>query len=89
MHDVNVNIFKALADPTRLDIVRRLAKKPEDCASCSEVSSVSSLSQPAMSHHFKKLVDAGVILERKKGTEKIYELNSDLLVSAGIDPSKF
>ena len=88
MHD-NVNIFKALADPTRLEIVRELAKKPEDCKSCSEVSSVSSLSQPAMSHHFKKLVDAGVITERKQGTEKIYELNSELLVSVGIDPSKF
>lgn len=84
----NVNIFKALADHTRLDIVRKLAKKPKDCASCSEVSSVSSLSQPAMSHHFKKLVDAGVITERKQGTEKIYELNLDVLVSVGIDPEK-
>ena len=83
-----VNIFKALADKTRLDIVRSLLKKPHDSASCSQVSTCSSLSQPAVSHHFKKLVDAGVILESKKGTEKIYELNTELLTSLGIDPTK-
>lgn len=88
MHDNNVNIFKALADPTRLDIVRDLVKKPRDTASCGEVSACSSLSQPAMSHHFKKLVDAGLLLERKQGTEKIYELNHELFAEAGITPEK-
>lgn len=88
MNNDNVNIFKALADKTRLDIVRSLNKKPHDTASCGEVSTCSSLSQPAMSHHFKKLVDAGVLLERKQGTEKIYELNHDLFASIGINPSK-
>jgi DNA-binding transcriptional ArsR family regulator len=88
MNDPTVQIFKALADPTRLDIVRNLARKPRDKASCGEVSTCSSLSQPAMSHHFKKLVDAGVLLESKKGTEKIYELNLDVLAKTGIDPTK-
>ncbi len=88
MHDNNVNFFKALADHTRLDIVRSLVKKPRDTASCAQVSTCSSLSQPAMSHHFKKLVDAGVILERKQGTEKIYELNTELFASIGINPDK-
>lgn len=88
MHDNNVNIFKALADKTRLDIVRSLNKKPHDTASCGEVSACSSLSQPAMSHHFKKLVDAGLVNESKKGTEKIYELNHDLFAEIGINPSK-
>ncbi len=88
MNDTIVKIFKALADPTRLDIVRSLIKKPHDTASCSEVSNCSSLSQPAMSHHFKKLVDAGVILEQKQGTEKFYELNNDLLAAVGINPNK-
>ncbi len=88
MHDNNVNVFKALADKTRLDIVRNLVKKSAATASCDIVSDCSSLSQPAMSHHFSKLVDAGVILEHKKGTEKIYELNNELFASIGIDPSK-
>lgn len=88
MHDNTVNIFKALADKTRLDIVRNIASRPKDTASCHEVSSCSSLSQPAMSHHFKKLVDAGVLLEKKSGTEKIYELNHELFANLGINPDK-
>ena len=88
MNNDNVNIFKALADKTRLDIVRSLVKKPHDTASCGEVSTCSSLSQPAMSHHFKKLVDAGLIRESKQGTEKIYELNTHLFAQIGINPEK-
>lgn len=83
-----IAILKALADKTRLDIVRALVRDHNDTKSCSEVSAVSSLSQPAMSHHFGKLVDAGVLLERKVGTEKIYELNSKALAEVGIDPKK-
>lgn len=87
--DVSVTILKALADKTRLDIVRTLARDRDDSASCAEVSTCSSLSQPAMSHHFRKLVDANILLESKVGTEKIYELNTELLIKAGIDPTKF
>ncbi len=85
--EVTLELLKALADPTRLDIVRTLAR--EQCAtSRSEVSTCSDLSQPAMSHHFAKLVDAGVLLERKEGKEKFCELNIELLQAVGIDPSR-
>lgn len=84
-------VFKSLADETRLSIVRKLAE--EKCEvkggdiinSCAEFHK---LSQPAMSHHFNKLVAAGVLLERKVGVEKRYELNVPLLAETGIDPSK-
>lgn len=79
----SVTIFKALADPTRLDIVRKLARAG-DSTSCGEVSTCSSLSQPAMSHHLSKLVDAGVIFERKDGKQKFYALNIELLSASGI-----
>lgn len=88
MRSETVDILKALADQTRLDIVRTLVKKKNDTASCNEVSTCSSLSQPTMSHHFNKLVDAGVVLEKKVGTEKIYELNIAALENAGINPEK-
>jgi DNA-binding transcriptional ArsR family regulator len=88
MHDSSVNVLKALADKTRLDIIRSLVKKPNDTGRCQDVSECSNLSQPAMSHHFKKLVDAGVVLERKVGTEKYYELNTHLLSKVGIDAQK-
>jgi ArsR family transcriptional regulator len=86
--DTNVVIFKALADKTRLDIVRKLATCTSTVSGCDIVSDCSALSQPAMSHHFTKLVDAGVILEHKKGTEKSYELNRELFTNLGINPEK-
>lgn len=89
MHnDQTVTILKALADPTRLSLVRQLAKAPERTESCGVLSATACLSQPAMSHHFIKLVGAGVITERKAGKEKSYELNRQLLASCGIVPEK-
>lgn len=87
-----IEIFKALADPTRLDIVRRLAREPDAYVPSNDLvescATLNKLSQPAMSHHFNKLVDAEVISERKIGTGKRYELNDELLLSIGIDPVK-
>ena len=85
MHEQTIIILKALADPTRLDIIRRLIR---DGASCTEVRAKSALSQPAISHHFGKLVEAGIVLEQKSGKEKFYELNTTLLNQHGIDPHK-
>ena len=90
-HGQTATIFKSLADETRLSIVRKLVrdgcevKGGEIINSCAEFHK---LSQPAMSHHFSKLVTAGVLLERKAGVEKHYELNTQLLTENGIDPTK-
>lgn len=87
----SVTVLKALADPTRLEIVRKLSKESSGMPSCDLVntcSSANSLSQPAVSHHFGKLVDAGVLTEKKIGTNKRYQLNHKLLDSLGIDPNK-
>lgn len=84
-------VFKAMADETRLNLVRKLAELDKPTQSCDLVSSCASLlnlSQPAMSHHFTKLVDAGVLLEEKHGVQKTYEINHSLLKSVGIDPYK-
>jgi ArsR family transcriptional regulator, arsenate/arsenite/antimonite-responsive transcriptional repressor len=86
MKEPSISILKALADETRLDIIRRLQKSNE--ASCTEISTCSRLSQPAMSHHFNKLVEAGVLKESKHGTEKFYELDIKQLDSHGIDINK-
>ncbi len=85
--DQKITILKALADPVRLGIVRGLGSK-ECTRKCSELSEASSLSQPSMSHHFAKLIAAGVITEQKQGREKSYILNIDVLVDAGIDINK-
>ena len=64
--------FKALADPTRLAIVNRLASREESCA-C-EFDSLG-LSQPTISHHLKVLREAGLIeISHKRGTFFFYRL---------------
>jgi ArsR family transcriptional regulator, arsenate/arsenite/antimonite-responsive transcriptional repressor len=64
--------FKALADPTRLAIVNRLASRDEACV-C-EFSSLG-LSQPTISHHLRVLREAGLIeVSRKRKTFSFYRL---------------
>ncbi len=89
--DNTTEVLKSLADDTRLSIVRKLAQANCECTGAEIVKTCAEflkLSQPTMSHHFAKLVSSGVILQRKQGTEKFYELNTDLLASVGINAHK-
>lgn len=82
--DKKIKVLKALSDPVRLDIVRKLAIG--NCDQSFEcLSEKSPLSQPSMSHHFSKLADAGILLERKDGRSKYCSLDHELLESVGID----
>jgi ArsR family transcriptional regulator len=64
--------FKALADPTRLAIVNRLASRAEACV-C-EFESLG-LSQPTISHHLRILREAGLIeVAYKRKTWVFYRL---------------
>ncbi len=86
-----VSILKSLADDTRMSIVRRLARDECEVAGSEIVQTCAEflkLAQPTMSHHFARLVQSGVLRERKVGTEKIYQLDKDLLSSVGIDVTK-
>ncbi len=60
-----VNIFKALADPTRLKILECI-KNGEKCI-C-EIIPYTGKSQPNVSQHLKVMKHAGIIDERKDGT---------------------
>ena len=89
--DSTVIVLRALADEVRLGIVRELAKERRSVSSCDIVSSCASftrLSQPTISHHFHKLVEAGVLIETKEGVAKWYQLDRKLLASAGINTHK-
>jgi ArsR family transcriptional regulator len=89
MHnDQTIAVLKALSDPTRLKLVRELARDPASAKSCGSLSADACLSQPAMSHHFAKLVGAGVVTEQKDGKQKNYQLNRELLNSCGITVDK-
>lgn len=59
--------FAALADPTRLAIIGRLAQGE---ATVNELAAPFSMSQPAISRHIKVLEQAGLILRRIEGTHR-------------------
>jgi DNA-binding transcriptional ArsR family regulator len=73
-----MRIIQALADPVRLEIVRQLAGCPsEGELTCGSV--MLPVSKSTASHHFKALLDAGVIAERCQGTRKYLHLRRDEL----------
>jgi ArsR family transcriptional regulator len=65
--------FKALADPSRVAIVNRLAGAEEVCV-C-DFTGTLGLAQPTVSHHLKVLRQAGLVeVARKRGTWIYYRL---------------
>lgn len=81
-----IKIFKSLSDTTRLEMVKFLLQKKE--SSCQEVSKKFPLSQPALSHHFNKLVDVGILKVRKNGASHYYSIDKKLLTTVGINIKK-
>ena len=79
-------IFKALSDDTRIAILRHIMNEKE--IACQELMKRFPLSQPTMSHHFNKLVDAGILNNRKEGVLWFYTLNEKYLKQVGIDIKK-
>src|SRR6478736_8235577 len=67
--------FRALADPTRVSIVNRLAAADECCV-C-DLTEAFDLSQPTVSHHLKVLKDAGLVESTRRGTWAYYRLVPD------------
>ena len=61
----------ALGDPTRREILRRLADAPRRAG---ELAAGFAISRPAVCKHTRLLTRAGLIRARKSGRERIYEL---------------
>src|SRR3954453_23178785 len=68
---------KALADPTPLRLMQRLAEGP---ATAMDRPSHVDLSQPLVSFHLHRLKAAGVVETRRVGREVICTLSRDVLV---------
>ncbi len=58
--------FRALGDPTRLEIFRLLAAQDAPVCACDVVDSFG-LSQPTISHHLRILRQAGLVTTAKRG----------------------
>ena len=64
----------ALGDPTRREIFEKLADRPSAVVELAEEMPVS---RPAVSQHLKVLKEAGLVIDRRAGNRRIYQLDPD------------
>lgn len=69
------SVLYALADPARLEIVRRLRNQgcPLNCSTAAPVH----LPKSTQSHHYQVLREAGIIRSERRGTEVVNTLRCD------------
>lgn len=73
-------MFKALADPVRLRLFSRIASHPGGEACVCDISDVG-VSQPTVSHHLKKLRDAGLLTSERRGTWVYYKVEPSVVAA--------
>jgi DNA-binding transcriptional ArsR family regulator len=66
--------WAALGDPTRRTIFARLAEAPRAVGELAETMPVT---RPAVSQHLRILKDAGLVLDERAGSRRIYRVNQD------------
>ena len=71
-------IAKALADPVRLQLVDVLRKHAGKVCVC-ELVPLFDLSQPTVSHHLKRLRDAGIVDSERQGLWAYYYVKPEAL----------
>ena len=71
--EATAEVFKALGDPARVRIVNVLANSHESVCICNLIEPLG-LSQPTVSHHMKKLVDAGLVEREQRGKWAYFNL---------------
>ena len=64
-------MFKALSDPVRLRLFSKIASHPGGEACVCDIQDVG-VSQPTVSHHLKKLREAGLLTSERRGTWVYY-----------------
>ena len=69
-------VFKAIADPTRREILRLLRHEE---MSAGDVAARFDMTKPTMSHHFAVLKAAGLITSRREGQTIWYALDTTVL----------
>ena len=69
---------KALADPIRVEILDLLREAAGEVCQC-ELQPLFGISQPTLSHHLKKLVEAGLVSVERRGKWAWYSTPDDSL----------
>ncbi|WP_173261517.1 ArsR/SmtB family transcription factor [Streptomyces pacificus] len=75
-------MFKALGDPVRLRLFSSVASHEGGEACVCDISDVG-VSQPTVSHHLKKLREAGLLTSERRGTWVYYRVQPSVLAAMG------
>jgi ArsR family transcriptional regulator, arsenate/arsenite/antimonite-responsive transcriptional repressor len=75
--DALADVFRALADPTRVQMLRMLQDAGGPLCVC-DLTAAFEQSQPTISHHLAKLRDAGFVHSEKHGIWAFYSLREDM-----------
>lgn len=67
-------LLHALADPVRLDIVRRLCVAGCEMNCITSAADLAGLSKSTLSHHFRILREAGIVRSERRGVELLNKL---------------
>lgn len=78
--------WTALGDPTRRAIFERLADRPR---AVGELARELPVSRPAVSQHLKVLKDARLVVDRRDGNRRIYQLDPDGVGALRADLDRF
>ncbi len=74
--EATAELFRALGDPARVRIVNLLATTGGTVCACNLTEPLG-LSQPTVSHHLKKLVEAGLLDRDQRGKWAHFSLNRE------------
>jgi ArsR family transcriptional regulator, arsenate/arsenite/antimonite-responsive transcriptional repressor len=74
--EATAELFRALGDPARVRLVNILATADEPVCMCNLIEPLG-LSQPTVSHHAKKLVEAGLVEREQRGKWAYFSLKRD------------
>lgn len=84
-HDAAVavaELLKVIADPVRLQLLDHIAAAPGTTVCACHLPVSLGISQPTLSHHLKKLVDAGLVTRERRGRWAHYTLVGERLEQA-------
>lgn len=65
--DRTAEMFKALADPMRLRLLSHVAAQGCESVCACDLTEPLGITQPTVSHHMKRLVEAGLIMREQRG----------------------
>jgi DNA-binding transcriptional ArsR family regulator len=84
--DDHTSAWTALGDPTRRAIFERLLEQPQAVQTLANQLPVS---RPAVSQHLKVLSDAGLVVARREGKQRIYQVDPNGIAALRAELERF